>query len=66
MIKRRADDIKSKEVISRVVLGGSALFVWFILVMLDRTDVQPFVEILKLIVNTVVVYHLTMASPRKP
>ena len=49
----------------RIVLGGGAMLVWFALVMMDRTPIQPFVEILKLIVNTVVVYHLTLTSPTK-
>lgn len=50
----------------RIMLGVGAMVIWFTLVWMEKTPIEPFVEILKVIVNTVIVYHLTLAAPRKP
>lgn len=61
MLERRV----TERIWGRILLGGGALVVWFVLVLLEKTSIEPFVEVLKVIVNTVIVYHLTLTTPLK-
>lgn len=58
-------EMKPKLHLHKVLIGAAAMAVWFLLVWTNKTEVAPFVDMLKQVLMAVGVYHLALTSPKE-